>query len=416
MPASGGGIAFCWTPLTQLVGSIDQHFCAGTEERSNQMPRLPLARRGKRLVIQNAPVEFSYFPTYRGTRRAGMHTKVYTTDAWAIIKAAIRQSCPAIDRPTAAAFTDQAEEFYRAAANAQTPHGRPLLLYYAFMNLAKALCLHRENRHVLGKAQHGLEDFNNLAADLAAANVKAFPSDSTVPAPRGPRLNIFHEFLRSATGKGLPAQQTYRMRDVLASSLVGHRLWTEAVDSQDRFLKLIDVEIMHGNASKTLWLRAHIKKSSLSKNGFTQAEVSRGGFSAEWRAVRLRGNEKTDVAVWEQTQQVKYRHRPSDKLEDLAKTARSVFYRSLTTSDPFRNYYVYVPPAGYEKLHQLASRYILLYFLGSVTRYHPADFTAYLDGQYGPFLAEFLASEPSQGLFEMACLFVKREVVSVGLA
>lgn len=40
----------------------------------------------------------------------------------------------------------------------------------------------------------------------------------------------------------------------------------------------------------------------------------------------------------------------------------------------------------------------------------------YLDGKFGPFLAEFLGSEPSQGLFEMACLFVKREVVTVGLA
>jgi len=105
------------------------------------MPRLPAARKGKRLLIRQAPVDFSYFPTFKGDRRAGMHSKVYTTDAWSVIKAVIRQSPPSNARKTAAAFAAQAEEFYRAAASATAPHGRPLLLYYAFLNLAKALCI-----------------------------------------------------------------------------------------------------------------------------------------------------------------------------------------------------------------------------------------------------------------------------------
>lgn len=380
------------------------------------MPRLPLARKGKKLTMRNAPVEFSYFPTYRGTRRAGMHTKVYTSDAWSVIKAAIRQGCPTADRPTAVAFADQAEEFYRAAGNTQTLQSRPLLLYYAFMNLAKSLCLHRGNRNVLGKARHGLEDANNHAVGLADAEVKAYPSDLTAAPPRGPILNIFHEFMSTAIGQGLTAPQTYRIRDVLSASLVGHRLWTEAVDSEDRFLRLIKIDIMHGNQSQTIWLRAHVAKSSLHKHGLSQGEVTTQGFGPGWRPVKLKSKPTLDVTVWEQTQPVNYTGNPSDKLEALVTVGREVFYRSLTTWEPFRNYYVYVPPATYSKPHQLASRYILLFFLGSVTRYHPADFSTYLDGVYGPFLAEFLASEPGQMLFEMACLFVKREVVTVGLA
>ncbi len=206
------------------------------------------------------------------------------------------------------------------------------------------------------------------------------------------------------------------MRDILASSLVGHRLWTEAANSEDRFLKLVSMDIMHDSNSNTLWLRASIKNSSLSKNGLTRAKVTSDGFGPGWRAVRMRGNTGTELAVWEQLQPVTFSHRPSDVLEQLADTARRLFYRSLTTSEPFRSYYVYVPPTGFSKPRQLASRYILLFFLGSVTRYRPADFATYLDGEFGPFLAEFLASEPGQGLFEMACLFVNREVVSVGLA
>ena len=157
-------------------------------------------------------------------------------------------------------------------------------------------------------------------------------------------------------------------------------------------------------------------RGSLTRRGLTQGSVTSLGFGAGWKAVSSGAMSKSDMIFWEQVDPIKYRGHPSDDLDQLIATARSVFYRSLTIAEPFRHYYVYVPPKGYDKHHQLASRYILLFFLGSVTRYHPADFSKYLDGKYGPFLAEFLASEPGQMLYEMACLFLKREVVSVGLA
>jgi hypothetical protein len=345
-----------------------------------------------------------------------MYTKVYASDAWSLIKAAIRQQAAHPNRANAMAFADQAEEFYRASSSAQTPHGRPLLLYYAFMNLVKAFCLHRGNAAVLGKAKHGLQETSNHSVALDQGAVLAEPTAAPSPTNATPRAQVFHEFLTSALGTGLPTPYTYQVRDVLSCSLVGHRLWTEAADSNDHFLKLTNIEFMHDDTARTLWLRAHIADSSLTRHGFTQTEVTNGGFGAGWQAVTLGVAHPIGVTVWEQIPTVTYTHRPSDQLEALAATARQVFYRSLTTSEPYRNYYVFVPPTGHTKHHQLASRYILLFFLGSVTRYHPADFETYLDGKYGPFLAEFLASEPSQMLFEMACLFLQREVVTVGLS
>ena len=373
------------------------------------MSKTPLARKGITLKILTAPVEFSYFPTRKGARRAGLQSKVYTTDPWSVIHSSIRRDCPEPERADASAFATQAEEFYRAAAGAQTPHGRPLLLYYSFLNLAKALCLHRGNNSVLGYAGHGLQDKSVVGAlDLDSAVVVGTPSTPS-------RTQVFHEFMSSSLNLGLATTTTYSMRDVLASSLVGHRLWTEAAISSDRFLK-IELEILHGNVTRTLWLRVGTARGSLKKRELTQADVTSGGLGAGWRVVSSRAKSSSDMIFWEQVTPIKYRGRPSDDLDELIATARSVFYRSLTIAEPFRHYYVYVPPNGYAKHHQLASRYILLFFLGSVTRYHPADFSKYLDGKYGPFLAEFLASEPGQMLYEMACLFLRREVVSVGLA
>ena len=61
---------------------------------------------------------------------------------------------------------------------------------------------------------------------------------------------------------------------------------------------------------------------------------------------------------------------------------------------------MYIAPKKFKKHHQMASRYVLLFFLGSVTRYRPANFDKHMSSEYGPVLSEFLASEPSQMLFE----------------
>ncbi len=66
------------------------------------------------------------------------------------------------------------------------------------------------------------------------------------------------------------------------------------------------------------------------------------------------------MLCWEQAEPVNYTGRPSDKVEELSALARRTLYRSLTVAEPFRNFYVYVPPKKFKKYHQMASRYVLL--------------------------------------------------------
>lgn len=290
-----------------------------------------------------------------------------------------------------------------------TIRAKPLLLYYAFLNLTKALCLCRGKSAVVGKAQHGLSEADNAGTSLKAATVRCFPTS-------GDRVNMFAEFVWAIEGTRLSTETTYRVHDLIGCSLIGHRLWCEATRRGDRFLKLRPIEVVHDDGNKTIWLRAGMQSGAKSKAGITSTDIAKKGFSGAWRQVTCPASLGADMLCWEQTTPVVYTGRPSDKVEELAALARQTLYRSLTVAEPFRNYYVYVPPKKFKKHHQMASRYVLLYFLGSVTRYHPADFEGYMTSEFGPFLSEFLSSEPSQMLFEMACLFAKREVVSVGLA
>jgi hypothetical protein len=373
------------------------------------MSKLPLARNGKPLIVKGALVEFSYFPTSKTSRRAGLQAKAYTTDAWSVIHAAVRQIASKSVRASAVAFAEQGHEFYSAALASSTARAKPLLLYYAFLNLTKALCLSRGNDKVVGQAQHGLSEAGNSGTSLYAATVDGFPGSPN-------RVNMFDEFMGAIDGNRLKAQTTYRVHDLIACSLIGHRLWCDATKRGDRFLKVHPIEILHDLGNKMIWLRAGMQSGARSKAGISSSDIAKKGFDDEWKQVACPQGYGSDMLCWEQSVPVTYTGRPSDKIDELSALARRTLYRSLTVAEPFRNFYVYVPPKKFKKHHQMASRYVLLYFLGSVTRYHPADFEGYMTSEFGPFLSEFLGSEPSQMLFEMACLFAKREVVSVGLA
>ncbi|MBA2724918.1 MAG: hypothetical protein H0U53_02915 [Actinobacteria bacterium] len=58
----------------------------------------------------------------------------------------------------------------------------------------------------------------------------------------------------------------------------------------------------------------------------------------------------------------------------------------------------------------MESVYALMFFLGSITRHRPTDLLDALEGRYGAFIREFLATQPRQFVFEIACEFRKQEV------
>src|SRR5215510_1723987 len=104
------------------------------------MPPLPQPRVGQLLRIKERPLEFSFWPMERTTRRYGLGTRVFATDPWTVIRRSIETRCPATVVKAAFALLEQAEDFYNAAASG-IKAAKPLLLYYCFMNLAKAYVL-----------------------------------------------------------------------------------------------------------------------------------------------------------------------------------------------------------------------------------------------------------------------------------
>src|SRR5262249_46089981 len=108
-----------------------------------RIPAMTVARSprpGSRLYVKGRPLPFSSWPVGRGLRRYGLSDFLFAKSPWAVVQGAIEARATPSQRPAALAFLAQARSFF-SAADDRSVDAAPLLLYYAFLNLAKAMIL-----------------------------------------------------------------------------------------------------------------------------------------------------------------------------------------------------------------------------------------------------------------------------------
>jgi len=379
------------------------------------MAKTPSPRAGKRVTIKGKPLPFSYWPMYKGTRRYGLHSRLYVTNPWAVIEGSIKRRCPANSRPEALASARQAEQFFKASREAQLWASKPLLTYYSFLNLAKAYALTQGQRATYDKAQHGLsESIKTSGQELVDSVLTAYPSPNQKGIAQG-----FAEFLQSIRGTGLPQTTEFDVTALLPQIVTGHRLWCDAANEPERFIAIDSIDVMENAQQKSLWIDFRIGEDSLSSLDLTHsALLTKSRLAQGWADVQgsddgagrwlVRFQQKTVLA---------YSARPSDEIPDLIKSVRPYIWSTVTTFQPFRKHYLYFCSAAEhgQVLPQLVSIYAVFYYLGSVTRYRPQQFDILLNGPFGEQLQEALTNVPNQFLYLMASEFAQREVTRAAI-
>ena len=366
-------------------------------------------RTGDLLQVRGESLPFSFWPLRRGERRWGRHSMVFTSDPWAVIDSSLTQRCPRNDLEAAQSFVRQAREYHTAADAARSTEAQPLLYYYGFLNLAKALALASGRTGLVGRVEHGLQ-VEDLASPLMTAQIKAFPTRKQ----RQGRLviNAFDEFNVALAGSGLTQQVTYPVADITAQILFGHRLWAEASRRKERFIGLDRIEIRHTPDSKQVWVNLVIPERALVWRGRSKASViSDGDLAPDFDYVRGAIDDDS-VPLWilQQVSPVAYGHRPSDDLMTAIELVKPRLWRAMTAGHPFRRYYVYLSDPAESRLRQPLSVYALMFYLGSVTRYNPPLFREMIEGRYGAFIREFIHAQPKQFVYSVACEFRQQEV------
>src|ERR1700733_1755759 len=83
--------------------------------------------------------------------------RFFVNDPWELLAEAIaRAVLPGKNRDIAQSFRRQAEDYFRAATTGRELAVRPVLLYYAFLNLSKAYVVTMGSTKVVGRSFHGV--------------------------------------------------------------------------------------------------------------------------------------------------------------------------------------------------------------------------------------------------------------------
>lgn len=386
------------------------------------MPPLPQSRNGQVLNIKDRPLEFSFWPMERTTRRYGLGTRVFASDPWTVIRRSADRRCLAATKNAAFALLEQAEDFFRAA-DSGVKAAKPLLLYYCFMNLAKAFVLACRQRQDVNNAQHGLKDRLDPPPndqELVNAWLRADRTRPIHAAPAGQAIQVFDELLYAVSGTQIAANQfRFDLLRLLPQVVPGHRLWAEGNGETERFVSVEQLEVWQDRVAREIWLRLYVFADDLRRiNIGHQDFLTRSQVNTLFREVTTdREITGRPLLCFEQLNTVSYNDRPSDNVPDLVATVRHRLWRTVLSTPPYRKYYLYPAPAPEhpQVLPQILSIYAIMFYLGSIVRYRPHHFDRILGGAFGPFVEAFLNDQPRQLLYLMASEFAEKEVTKAAI-
>ena len=238
--------------------------------------------------------------------------------------------------------------------------------------------------------------------------------------PSSPRKKeLYAELFKAFTGKTIVGEKKYRLGKLMPQILFGHRVWCVAANESERFLSINELQYVVSDKASEAWIRLQIDEQEVSKLHLTHKELlSNSRLKNKWKIVRQSDTNRKNCLCIEQISNTSYSQRPGDALRIMSENMRQYLWCSVLLHPPYRKYYLYIAPNAERNsvLPQLLSMYLIIFFLGSITRYQPHHFDRLLDTDYGAHLIGAISEIPNQFIYLMASEILGREVTRASLA
>ena len=207
------------------------------------------------------------------------------------------------------------------------------------------------------------------------------------------------------------------MSDMIAQSVVGHRMWREGFSQvrQERFIPIDSIHFLDNAAE--IWLAIHISRATLAARGRPITQTLReSGLDSTFRIVKHPDpNIAGESHVLEQKVPIAYTGRAADVVVDAVSALRPFVWQTITPSPPYRRFYLYLSSPDERRMPQWLSVYSIFFWLGSLTRYQPVELFEALDGKFGPFFREFLETQANQLLYMFASDAKQQDVTKAAI-
>lgn len=354
--------------------------------------RVPDPRAGEHLVFRKRRIPFALFPSAMAT-----HGRQLVADPWTYLLnfCETARNPSAVRRGRAEAFIRQSRDFYAAA---QTPHtsAQPLLLYYAFMNLLKAWIVLQEDVDI-ANAYHGISELpENRAKERLHINsqkLKIHPLDTN-------KIQLFGKLMELCGMRCPSSSEEVRVIDVLSQIVGIHRTYAQVFGGQnERFYRLQRLTVWRCDDPKGIFLAFSIPRRLFADGQAMDALTAACPVFDQFEQVSGFPDGKSGSAeeepeyVFQSTDVVECDRVRLGRLDELVKPLRP-YVHAVLTRDGYRYYVARCDDCF--RLTQLPALYAAFFYFGSITRYHPYDFSKIRAREYGWLIDDFLKTQPLQ--------------------
>jgi len=279
-------------------------------------------------------------------------------------------------------YLNHAHEFYKCGEESSADTS-PLLYYYSFLNLAKALCtikypyLHKQNesfRHGLSwrHSKNSLVDMNTTTVSVSGRGMWHFLWEKLADLPLS-----------------LPNPTKIKIKDLFALLPETSIEYSRTFAEESRYVDLVEPEGLVDSEADELWLRFSVSKDDLrefrlSRRSFIQI-IS--GTTPAFRQVRS----KDDVFwTFELFPAKKIPVRAKDYLYSLIDNEVKAMKLFVHPSSDDLSYYVPIQNRLPVRLHQITVLYTIMFWLGSLVRYDPHSVANLRESQFWILIDGFL--------------------------
>ena len=338
-------------------------------------------------------IEFKYgFPLFCSGNAAGSLLKLErnrVSDLWALLDYIIKQFVKYKNSDTKEfllSLHEQAKYFYQAAEVAPVK-SQPLLYYYSFLNLAKTYLCITHGTSPDDVYMHGIETLVNRTTTIQTAKVTVKPMSASS------RISVAYSLMASM-GDQLPflSSTDLEIKDCLASCIGIHRTFCETYDDEESFVRLLDPKCYRDG--RKLEFVASLKKCDAATVGVLRAQ----GMDVR--------NEEDKYTFHQELVMPGYNIRKQDWI-DLSSSLLSKGLRAYTDGNEYR---MYLPLSAKVPVSSTSVIYAVMFFLGSVTRYHPYFFDSLMDEKEQWLISEFLNTQPRQFLYYLISYMVGKPI------
>jgi len=309
----------------------------------------------------------------------GNSKKLIISDIWSFWDYVIKKS--KYDREFMDSLLEQSKNFYTAAENSPIK-SRPLLYYYSFLNLAK-VAINLDKQYGRARYMHGLGE--NHHGRFSSSTI-------TISQKKTYLKNVSSELLESLDGINLTADVTINIKDHLAHCVGVHRAYSEIYNIDEYFYRIKDWKIY-----------------KLAKKYCFKAKVLANHEDVlSLRAIGYNIIEEEGIYYW------------SEEITTTSYSTTRNSYFLLSQHLRSKGVWYFIGNDGYtmylskHSTNRYAPEIIIyntMFFLGSITRYHPYMFERLFSDKEQWLMSEFLTTQPKQLLYLMTAKILGQNVL-----